>query len=228
MDRIPDRYPPEQQRLLRRVRVLLLVFVAGLVLSGITAFPLAWETRILHARVAGPGSPVPQMWPSLAEWIGRVHGGLEVAYRQYPFIAYGTDWLAFAHLVIALVFIGPLRDPVRHVWIIEWGLLACALILPLALVCGPLRGIPPFWRAIDCSFGVLGAIPLWLARRATLQLAAAAAGQPRRLGAPGLSGAPGSPGGPGPSGQSDPSGLSDLSDVPDGPCKTATPPGVPR
>jgi hypothetical protein len=34
------------------------------------------------------------------------------------------------------------------------------LVLPLALICGPLRGIPIYWRLIDCSFGVLGAVPL--------------------------------------------------------------------
>jgi len=37
----------------------------------------------------------------------------------YPFIAYGTDWLAFAHFVIAIAFIGPWRDPVRNVWVVE-------------------------------------------------------------------------------------------------------------
>jgi hypothetical protein len=28
------------------------------------------------------------------------------------------------------------------------------------MICGPLRGIPFYWRLIDCSFGILGAIPL--------------------------------------------------------------------
>jgi len=44
-------------------------------------------------------------------------------------------------------------------------MIACALIVPLALICGPLRGIPFVWQLIDCSFGVFGIIPLWLARR---------------------------------------------------------------
>jgi hypothetical protein len=29
----------------------------------------------------------------------------------------------------------------------------------------PLRGLPLWWLPIDISFGVLGAVPLWLARR---------------------------------------------------------------
>jgi hypothetical protein len=32
----------------------------------------------------------------------------------------------------------------------------------LALIAGPVRGIPFYWRMIDCSFGIFGTIPLWL------------------------------------------------------------------
>lgn len=81
-------------------------------------------------------------------------------YAAHPWIAYGTDWLAFAHLVLALFFIGPWRDPIRNVWVLHAGLMACLLVLPLALICGPLRGIPLYWRLLDCSFGVFGAVLL--------------------------------------------------------------------
>ena len=51
---------------------------------------------------------------------------------------------------------------------LEWELrLLDRLVGPesaLALIFGPIRGIPLFWRLIDCSFGLFGAIPLWLAR----------------------------------------------------------------
>jgi hypothetical protein len=57
-------------------------------------------------------------------------------------LAYGTDWLAFAHLVIAIAFLGPLKDPVRNIWVVEFGMIACLLVIPLALICGPIRGIP--------------------------------------------------------------------------------------
>ena len=40
------------------------------------------------------------------------------------------------------------------------GIVACIAIFPLAMICGPLRGIPFYWRLIDCSFGVIGIIPL--------------------------------------------------------------------
>jgi hypothetical protein len=148
-----------RQRRLRIARLLLGFFVVALVLSGVTAFPLVWEVRLLTAWF-GEGTAVGAAMPGLAEWLERVRQGLEVTGRDYPFLAYGTDWLAFAHLVIAVAFIGPLRDPVRNLWVVEFGMIACVMVVPLALICGPIRGIPLGWRLIDCSFGVFGFIPL--------------------------------------------------------------------
>lgn len=81
-------------------------------------------------------------------------------HARYPWLAYGTDWLAFGHLVIALFFVAPWRDPVRNAWVLKVGLVACAGVIANALICGPMRGIPFYWQLIDCSFGVLGALPL--------------------------------------------------------------------
>lgn len=106
----------------------------------------------------------------LAQWISFVHRGVTEASRQYPFLFYGTDWLAFAHIVIAIAFVGPLRDPVRNIWVVEFGMIACILVIPLALICGPIRGIPFFWRLIDCSFGVIGIIPLYFAKKSILRV----------------------------------------------------------
>ena len=75
-------------------------------------------------------------------WIERVRRGLDSADADYPFLLYGTDWLAFAHLVIAVAFYGVVRDPVRNVWVVEFGMIACAGVIPLALICGPVAGSP--------------------------------------------------------------------------------------
>ena len=150
------------QLLRKRVKVLLWLFIAGLSLSGITAFPLQWEIGILQNSI-GQGTFVEIIWPTLAHWISFIHQGLTETYRLYPFIAYGTDWLAFAHIIIAIAFLGPLKDPVKNIWVVEFGMIACILVIPLALIAGPIRGIPFFWRLIDCSFGIFGLIPLWLA-----------------------------------------------------------------
>ena len=154
---------------LTRIRVWLVVFVIGLVLSGVTAFPLLAEVELL-ARVVPdlPGVPA-----GMLSWLDRVHAGLAAADRDYPFLAYGTDWLAFAHLVIAVAFLGPLRDPVRNVWIVQWGMINCVAIVPLAVIAGPVRGIPGWWTLIDISFGVFGIIPLLYAYKHIRALTAA-------------------------------------------------------
>jgi hypothetical protein len=156
----------------RRVRILLGITMAGLVLSGLTAFPIATELRWLTAVLGAAPDGKPEEYSGLLSWLVRVRNAVERTGAEYPFLAYGTDWLAFAHLVIAIAFIGPLRDPVRNIWVITFGLIACAGVIPLALIAGGVRGIPIPWRILDCSFGVFGAIPLYWARRATLELSA--------------------------------------------------------
>jgi hypothetical protein len=155
---------------LRLIRLLLGTFVAGLILSGLTAFPLVRELRVLSSWFNETTS-LGSSFPRLVHWVSYVREGLENADRFYPFLAYGTDWLAFAHIVIAIAFLGPLKNPVRNIWVMEFGIIACLLVIPLALICGHIRGIPLFWRLIDCSFGVLGLIPLLIVRKLTLALA---------------------------------------------------------
>lgn len=155
---------------LRRIRFWLAVLIAGLVLSGITAFPLQAELGWLVSFLnAGCLKPIAE-FTGLLSWIERVNGALTTTNAHYPFLAYGTDWLAFAHLVIAVAFIGPFIDPVRNEWIITFGLIACGGVIPLALIAGHIRGIPTAWRLIDCSFGVFGAIPLLLCKRLIVEL----------------------------------------------------------
>lgn len=140
-----------------RIRALLLIFIVGLAVSGATAIPLETELNFLTQWAGGASGA--------AKWFLKIHDALIETNAKYPFMAYGTDWLAFAHFVIAIAFIGPLRDPVKNVWVIEFGMIACVLVVPFALVMGAVRGIPFGWRLIDCSFGVFGIIPLWFCQR---------------------------------------------------------------
>jgi hypothetical protein len=107
-----------------------------------------------------------------------VDGGLRETYRHYPWLGYGTDWLAFAHLVIAVFYIGPYRDPVHNMWALQSGLIACAGVIFLALICGSIRGIPFYWQLIDSSFGVFGALPLAWVLRLTRRLEKIELGRP--------------------------------------------------
>lgn len=143
---------------LRYVRRWTVFFMIALIMSGLTAVPLEWGTRWLSDLTSGWSGP----WHA---WAQRAADAVADIGARYHFLFYGTDWLAFAHIVIALAFIGVLRDPVRNKWVIDWALLACALVIVLAFAWAPVRGIPFFWRCVDASFGVFGAIPLWLVRK---------------------------------------------------------------
>jgi hypothetical protein len=135
-------------------------FIAGLILSGVTAFPLLYELSWL-TELAGIEPDVDYRDLSgLQYWLAFVHEGLRETYRDYPFIGYGTDWLAFGHIVIALFFVGPLRRPGEYEWTLIVGIIACILVIPMAFICGSIREIPVCWRLIDCAFGVIGMLPL--------------------------------------------------------------------
>jgi hypothetical protein len=149
--------------LIFKFRVAMMLFIVGLVISGVTAFPLLLELRILSKLMGDVEHG------NLGLWISTIREGLETTYARYPWVAYGTDWLAFGHLVIAMFFVHPLIHPRSSRPNIITGMVACVAIFPLAMICGPLRGIPFYWRLIDCSFGMIGLIPLayclWLLRK---------------------------------------------------------------
>ncbi len=144
--------------LLKKICLLILFFIVALILSGVTAFPVETELQWLLNH--------PSLVPSFADaWLKDVYSALVETNAKYPMLAYGFDWLAFAHIVIALAFIGPLKDPVKNKWIIDWAMLACIAIFPLAFIAAPIRHIPMFHVLIDCSFGVVGLIPLYFCRK---------------------------------------------------------------
>jgi hypothetical protein len=137
---------------IKSIRNWLRFFIAALILSGFTAIPVEKELSFL-CRIFPTGTTV-------GNWLDKIYMGFHHTNYNYPFLAYGYDWLAFAHFSIAILFIGPLKNPVRNKWVIEFGIITCLLIIPCALMAGHFRGIPAWWRLVDCSFGVTGLVPL--------------------------------------------------------------------
>jgi len=133
----------------------------ALFISGLTAIPIDIQLRFL-LNYAPEGN--------LHYWLSKVLTAYSATKAQYPFLMYGYDWLAFAHFILAILFIGPYRDPVRNIWVIQFGMIACVLVFPLAFIAGPLRGIPIGWQLIDCSFGLIGIIPLYICYKKTRTL----------------------------------------------------------
>jgi len=152
-----------QNHRLKQLKALTWLFIIGLFISGATALPLQTELDAFAKFLGNSQS-------GFAFWIFKVRDALDHTYAAYPFLAYGTDWLAFGHFIIALAFVGALRDPVRNRWLYQFGMISCALVIPYAMICGGVRGIPIYWRLIDCSFGVFGFIPLWFCWKWTGEL----------------------------------------------------------
>ena len=138
------------------IRPLILFFIICLIISGATAIPVEAELSVLIKLF--PFNSVTGIW------LQKVYEAFHEVNNSYPFLTYGYDWLAFAHFILAILFIGPLKDPVKNKWVIEFGMIACVLIIPFAFITGYFRQIPLGWRLIDCSFGVIGFIPLLICK----------------------------------------------------------------
>ena len=152
-----------EQKLKTTIKRWIIFFIIALILSGVTAFPIQSQLQIAMNNLA--------VFPTtIQNWLSTIYHAVKTTNDNFPYLAYGTDWLAFAHIVIATAFIGPLRDPVRNIWVIQFGMIACLMVFPLALIAGPIRHIPFFWQLIDCSFGVIGLIPLYVCYKKIQQL----------------------------------------------------------
>ncbi len=148
--------------LLKQIRVWVILFMVALVISGVTAFPVYSELKFII------NSNMFSNHPALYEWLNKVWMGVKATQEKYPFLFYGFDWLAFAHLAIAFLFVGVYKNPVKNKWIIYWAMITCVGIFALAFIAGSIRGIPLFHILIDCSFGAIGLIPLFIVKRKIL------------------------------------------------------------
>jgi hypothetical protein len=152
----------KERKTIQLIRRLLVAFIIILFLSGLTTIPVIGELSFLLKIFSSP--------TQFHSWSERVLSAYKNVNNDAPFLLYGYDWLAFAHFVLALLFIGPLRDPVKNIWVIQFGLICCVLIFPYAFIAGSFRGIPIGWRLIDCSFGLFGFLPLWICYNKTQTL----------------------------------------------------------
>ncbi len=141
---------------------MLAIVVLGLVLSGATIWPMEWELSTLIALLWGDA---PATQGSVHAFLVRVLDSWRTVEQDSPFLLYGFDWLAFAHIMLAVLFAMTMRDPVRNIMVLRFGLVCCACVLVLAAVFIPLRGIPYAWMLVDMAFAPACALPLWLGLR---------------------------------------------------------------
>ena len=78
------------------VRRWLIFFIVSLVISGATAIPVVTELEFA-TRLMPRGT-------AIGDWLDQVYIAVLKQDRESPFLAYGNDWLAFAHFVLAILF----------------------------------------------------------------------------------------------------------------------------
>lgn len=153
---------------LRKAKIMLGLIVFGLLVSAITIWPAVPELKFVIKIIGDNTNRAGELYQFLSQALN----GLEIINDTNPYMLYAHDWLAFAHIVLAILFAGAIRDPVRNIWIIQCGLIMCALVPVLAGICIPLRGLPCWWFLIDSSFAPAAAIPLWIALKAVKKIEA--------------------------------------------------------
>ena len=148
----------KEAQLRSRIKGAIIITIIGLLLNGMSAVPLRTEMNMLLSK--------PGLLPGfLRDWWTYVNKGVNETSNQYNFMRYGFDWLGFAHLLIAIAFFGPLRDPIKNEWVIKWGIIASSLSILMALGWERLRAIPMWWSMLDAGIGVVALIILLLCYR---------------------------------------------------------------
>ncbi len=142
----------------RKINISIWITIVGLVLNGASAFALHTELNIiLHFD-----NMLPQ---SVYDWLFTVREAISDAELRNPFMLYGYDWLGFAHLFIAIAFLGPLKDPVKNEWVVKFGMIVSALTVFISLFYEQVREIPFFWSLIDAAIGLAAFIILFFCNR---------------------------------------------------------------
>ena len=150
-------------KLRRKIKAVIIITIVGLLLNGISAVPLQTELKILLSN--------PDALPAFVrDWWMYVQKGVSETSWNYTFMRYGFDWLAFAHLLIAIAFLGPLKDPIKNEWVITWGMIASALSALMALGWEQKRLIPLWWACIDASIAIIAFLILLLCNSWVQQL----------------------------------------------------------
>ena len=146
---------------LMRAKLMLFIVAFGLFVAGVTIWPAIAELKAVVRLIWGNSTPSGELHAFLLKAIE----GLEATNANYPFMLYAHDWLAFAHIMLAVMFAGAARDPVRNKWIVQCGLIMCVCVPILAGICILIRELPSWWFWIDFAFAPGAALPLWIAYR---------------------------------------------------------------
>jgi hypothetical protein len=150
---------------LAMVRMMLTVVSLGLFVSGMTCYFLPWELTTIIDIVWGRGADAWTGFSEMHTFILKMEAAIYHVNEHYPEMFLGTDYLGFAHILLAILFIGPIINPVKNIWVVHFGMICCVLVIPAAFLFGYLRGAPTMHYFVDASFGIGAMLFLLIAMR---------------------------------------------------------------
>jgi len=153
----------DERRLLRQIRLLISLIMVIVILAGMAAF---FPISLLN-WLEDHNSLLPE---KVNSWIQEINHGLKVTADAYPFVIYAIHWLAFSHIIIALLFAGVIVDPVKNRWVINWAIACCMIAITLVFVSGYANRIPFFHQVIDSSFAIAGILLLYMIKKKIISL----------------------------------------------------------
>jgi hypothetical protein len=106
----------------QKIRSWLKIFIAALFISGLTAMPVEQELTYITNHFPFEGS--------IKGWLDEVLIGIQHTSKIILFFFMDIDGLPL-HICTCILFIGPFRDPVKNKWVIQFGVIACILVIPL-------------------------------------------------------------------------------------------------
>jgi len=127
-----------------------------LILGGLCWFGMTYFTHFALGVVRSIG-----LRGEFLSFVIKMNSIAQLIESKYSFVSYGSDILGLIHLMLALLFVGPLTDAVKNIWVIHFGMLLCIAFVPVSIVSGLLRGVPFVWCLIAILFAALGFVLLF-------------------------------------------------------------------
>jgi hypothetical protein len=144
----------------RQMALCLKGFVGLLVLGGLCWFGMTYFTHFALGMVRSIG-----LRGEFLSFMIKMNSIAQLIESKYSFVSYGSDILGLMHLMLALLFVGPLTDAAKNIWVIQFGMLLCIAFLPASIVSGLVRGVPFVWCLVAILFAVLGFVLLFVAHK---------------------------------------------------------------
>jgi len=177
MDRTNAETTAQRERRLGIAQAMLTIVAGGLLLSGLSIYiPALQGGQIVNAILQRLFDSTPSIAP-VYQALAIQTFDFQMVSGKHLQLMLDNDWLGFAHFMLAVLFLGAIRDPCRNLWVTQFGLISAVSLVPAAFFFGALRGAPFLHLCIDAGFGAAAFVPLYVGYRQLRMLRVSKEGQ---------------------------------------------------